>query len=250
MSPEQVQKIAAELNRRGVVSPRGSTWAVSAIYGCANKGSGVLNNELYAGRYVWNRSQWVKDPDTGKRQRIDRPKDEWSVTEAPDLRIIDQRTWDSVRRRLSGHRLLGGRGAGAPAKTLFGGLMRCPYCGGAMIAVNKSRYGCNMRSNRGSSVCKGMFVSREQTDKRLLSVIRDELLSSEALAQIEAQVHKVLSNRKASDSVAVNQGSSRVRELDQEIVRLVDAIASIGLSDSLKARLLKAEEEKRLFRSS
>ena len=59
------QRIAADLNARAIKTGRGGTWSVSALYGSPAKGSGVLNNELYIGRMVWNRSQWVKDPDTG-----------------------------------------------------------------------------------------------------------------------------------------------------------------------------------------
>lgn len=59
---ESCQRIAADLNARGVRGPRGGTWCVSALYGSPAKGAGVLNNELYIGRYVWNRSQWIKNP--------------------------------------------------------------------------------------------------------------------------------------------------------------------------------------------
>lgn len=45
--------IANELNRQDVPSPRGGNWAASAIYGHPVKGTGVLNNPLYIGRYVW-----------------------------------------------------------------------------------------------------------------------------------------------------------------------------------------------------
>ncbi len=55
----------AKLNAKGVPAPRGDSWAVSALYGNPLKGAGVVNNQLYAGTYVWNRSQWIKDPDTG-----------------------------------------------------------------------------------------------------------------------------------------------------------------------------------------
>jgi site-specific DNA recombinase len=30
-------------------------------------GTGILNNELYIGRLVWNRPANIKNPDTGKR---------------------------------------------------------------------------------------------------------------------------------------------------------------------------------------
>jgi len=56
------QRLVADLNGRHVPAPRGGTWAVSALYGSPNKGSGILNNKLYIGCYVWNRSKWTKDP--------------------------------------------------------------------------------------------------------------------------------------------------------------------------------------------
>jgi site-specific DNA recombinase len=31
------------------------------------RGTGIIQNELYAGRLVWNKVRMVKDPDTGKR---------------------------------------------------------------------------------------------------------------------------------------------------------------------------------------
>ncbi len=244
-----VQRIAADLNKKGVLSPRESTWAVSALYGCPKKGSGILNNELYAGRYIWNRSQWVKDPDSGKRQRIDRPQEEWKVTMLPELRIVDAETWKIVRERQDGPRVRGGRGSGSPARTLFGGMMRCPLCGGAMIAVNARSYGCNTRKDRGTEICKGINISREHLDNRMLGVIADELLSPAALRGLEAQIEKVLTERKRSDDCNIVAAKSRVTELEGEIKRLVDAIASIGISDALKARLTAAEAEQKRLQS-
>ena len=53
--------IAHELNRRGIPSPRGGTLASSALHGSAARGLGLLHNELYASRVIWNRRQWLKD---------------------------------------------------------------------------------------------------------------------------------------------------------------------------------------------
>jgi hypothetical protein len=89
---ESCQRIAADLNRRGIIGPRGGTWSVSALYGAPAKGAGILNNRLYVGEVVWNRSQWIKDPDTGKRVRMDRPRQEWQATSAPNFA-------SSIRRR-------------------------------------------------------------------------------------------------------------------------------------------------------
>ncbi|WP_087462555.1 recombinase family protein [Oleiphilus messinensis] len=77
-------------------------------YGSPSKGSGLLNNELYRGRHIWNRSQWLKDPDTGKRVRIERPESEWCVSERQDLRIVSDELWDGVRARFKESRYKGG----------------------------------------------------------------------------------------------------------------------------------------------
>src|SRR5829696_6953735 len=64
VSPEAIVKT---LNREGVAGPFGGAWSPSTIYGNAKRGTGILNNELYAGRLVWNRLHYLKNPDTGKR---------------------------------------------------------------------------------------------------------------------------------------------------------------------------------------
>jgi hypothetical protein len=45
----------------------GRRWNASTINGNAQRGAGLIFNELYAGRIVWNKVRMVKDPDTGKR---------------------------------------------------------------------------------------------------------------------------------------------------------------------------------------
>ena len=59
--------IAQTLNREKVSGPSGKAWGPSTIHGNRQRGTGILNNELYIGRLVWNRLRYMKDPDTGKR---------------------------------------------------------------------------------------------------------------------------------------------------------------------------------------
>ena len=59
--------IARRLNQEGVPGPHGRQWRDTAIRGHVTRGTGILNNELYVGRLVWNRLRYVKNPDTGKR---------------------------------------------------------------------------------------------------------------------------------------------------------------------------------------
>jgi DNA invertase Pin-like site-specific DNA recombinase len=196
---ESLQRIAADLNERSVPGPgrkrsKPSTWSVSALYGTPKDGSGLLNNELYIGRYVWNRREWVKDPDNPTRRtpRL-RSRQEWKTVERPDLRIISDELWQAVRARmLSPRRRSGQRGRSAPMRTLFGGLLRCSVCGGAMVAVQARSYGCAAHKERGLAVCRGTFAPRSETDARLVAELQKEILTPEAITNIEARVRSLL----------------------------------------------------------
>jgi hypothetical protein len=63
-------RIAFALNKDNVPGPDGSAWADTTIRGHVSRGTGILNNELYAGRLVWNRQRYLKDPSTGRFTNI------------------------------------------------------------------------------------------------------------------------------------------------------------------------------------
>src|SRR3954466_5805374 len=50
--------IARRLNQEGIPGPHGRRWRDSAIRGHVTRGTGLLNNELYLGRLVWNRLRY------------------------------------------------------------------------------------------------------------------------------------------------------------------------------------------------
>ena len=239
-----VQRLAHELNRLGIASARGGTWAVSAIYGRADRGSGVLNNELYIGKYVWNRGKYIKHPVTRKRIRQDNPESEWMIKPAPDLRIVSEELWLRAHERMRAPTREGGRGRGARPTTLFGGLLRCSICDGAVVAVSGTLYGCAARKDRGPSVCTGTFAKRDSTDKRLLALIREQLLAPGAIAEMHVQFKAALRALRAGSAGARESADKRRKELEGEIARLVDAIASVGVSSALAGRLKAAEAEK------
>jgi site-specific DNA recombinase len=97
-SPKQIAKT---LNREGVAGPFGGKWSPSTIYGNTKRGTGILNNELYIGRMVWNRLQYVKDPDTGKRVSRLNPSSVWITTDVPHLRIVPDELWSAANAKRS-----------------------------------------------------------------------------------------------------------------------------------------------------
>ena len=232
--------IVQQLNTRGVPSARGGTWAVSALIGASGTGLGMLNNEIYVGRVIWNRRQWLKDPETGRRRSVDRPQAEWQTRDAPELRLVSDALWHRVHARSS---LRGTRtGKGASPKTLFAGLLRCDTCAGAIVAIDARRYGCSVHKDRGASVCASALAwPREVVDRRLVAEVRDELMRPEAIAELQRTVRDVL--RTAASEDASEPARKRLQGLKGEIDRLVDGVARAGYSAALAGRLQAAEAE-------
>ena len=91
------RRIAGRLNAEGIPGPRGGPWNASTINGSRQRRNGILNNDLYIGRIIYNRQRFVKDPDTGKRISRPNPEHEWIKKDVPHLRIIDDETWKAVQ---------------------------------------------------------------------------------------------------------------------------------------------------------
>lgn len=242
--------IAHELNRQGVPAPRGGTWSVSAIHGSAARGLGLLNNALYAGRVIWNRRQWLKDPETGARRYVERPRSEWMEREAPELRIVAEPIWQATRRRMDVRIVRGAKTAAAQRgtrspRTLFGGMMVCPTCGGPIIAVDARRYGCSVHKDRGPAACAGdLTIPRQTLDTRLLAKIRDDMPQDEALAAMQQRVRAAIVEQLRRDGSASEDGRRRLAEIGEELGRLVDAMTRHGYSSVLGDRLRALEAER------
>ena len=93
------KRIALDLNAEGIPGPRGGAWSASTLNGNRARGTGILNNEMYVGRLVWNRLAYMKDPDSGRRRSRARTGQERIVTDVPALRIVDQNLWEAVKAR-------------------------------------------------------------------------------------------------------------------------------------------------------
>lgn len=242
------RQIADELNRLKVPSPRGGTWAHSAIYP-DSKGVGILANDLYRGVQVWNRTKWVKDPETGRRLRTMRPRGEWIVTEHPELRIVDQATWEACERRTLAMRsktanmsaaarkaAAGGRGP----KYLLSGLLKCGECGGAFVILDAYRYGCATHRNRGPAACSnGARIARSTTEEQLLESVKRDLLSERAFRAFEAEARRLLKDAQPDPSEA----RKVIAQAEKERDNILAAIRAGIVTPSTKAELERAEHQ-------
>ena len=127
--------IAADLNARRIpwnrTERRSSGWMGSGI-------RVILRNERYRGVIHWNTSEWKKDPDTGKRQRVMRSRAEWISHADESLRIISDALWERAQKRIQTTAEDGHWAApkGKP-KYLLSGLLRCADCGAHYVIANR-----------------------------------------------------------------------------------------------------------------
>jgi hypothetical protein len=148
------KRIAVELNMDGITAPGGGQWGFSTLNGNVSRGNGVLNNELYVGRLIWNRQHFIKAPETGKRQGRLNPKEDWIVQEVPELRIIDDVLWQAVKDRQA-KLLFKCDQTAIPTwdrrrpRYLLSGLVRCGRCGGGCAMISKDQLGCSAARNKG-----------------------------------------------------------------------------------------------------
>ena len=251
--------IARELNEMGVPSPRGGKWLQSAIYGDQDEGTGILNNWLYSGRCVWNRREWRKNPDTGKRTYVQRPESEWVIKEMDDLRIVSSELWDKVKARQAllkseqGERVkLGLRAASASgcstgrgSKYLFSGLLKCFQCGASFVMHSATSYACAKNINGGHAACSNHYrLPRRKVEKRLLEVIKQELLTPEASQQFMVEVKNELMSKAKDFHVDVEQAQTEVKKSQREIDNIMAAIKAGVLTESTREGLLVAEGRK------
>lgn len=176
--------IAQDLNRDGIAPPRGTQWNASTINGNAKRGNGIILNQVYVGTIVWNRLRMIKHPDTGRRISKVNPESEQHHAEAPQLRIIDDETWQAAQA------IKQARGGAHPYKAraprhLLSGLLRCAACGSGMSSYGRDSCGSvriRCSAEKESKSCPSPRTFRlDRIEALVLSTLREQLTSREAI---------------------------------------------------------------------
>jgi site-specific DNA recombinase len=125
-----LRELAHALNADRIASPRVRGWSVSAL-------QVLLANPIHRGERIFNCSERVKDHETRRRRRYERPESEWVRREEPALAIVEPATWwaarcEAERRRKTAKRDDAGKFTGGTegaksshARQLLAGLCAC-----------------------------------------------------------------------------------------------------------------------------
>ena len=243
--------IAKQLNERNIPSPSGKGWGQSTINGNRERGTGILNNELYIGRMVWNRLTYMKDPDSGKRVSRPNPEADWIIRDVPDLAIVEPDLWLAVKdrqqslelRRTKSNAKQPGMWDRRRPKYLFSGLMKCGVCGGGYSKVSKDHFGCSTARNKGT--CNNRrTIRRDLLEDTVLNGLQHHLMDPELAALFAEEYTRELNTHRIERNTTRDAHKAEFERVDAELDKLVDAICDGIPAIKVKDRMWELEHRK------
>jgi site-specific DNA recombinase len=242
------RRIAFELNADGVPCPSGGGWGPSTINGNSARGTGILNNELYVGRLVWNRLRYAKNPDTGKRvSRLNLPE-QWVTHEVPHCRIVSDELWQAVKSRQA----LVGRNtrpdndqrrsfwAAQRPKTLLSGLTRCGLCGGAYTKISATQLGCATARNKGTCSNR-QNIRLDRLEAQILNGLKKQLLDPELYKAFAQAFYAELNRLRINEGTHIAAAEQELAQIARKLRQLVDAIGDGGHARTLMVEVHRLE---------
>jgi DNA invertase Pin-like site-specific DNA recombinase len=239
-SPKQIAKA---LNAEGVRGPHGGLWSPSTIHGNARRHNGILHNELYVGRLVWNRQRFLKDPDTGKRIARMNPTSEWITKDVPELRIIDDELWNGVQARYASvqHKWKSGEEGKRfnqfrRPKYLFSGLTKCGECGAGFIVYSREQLGCFGTRDRGTCT-NNLTISRQEVEQRVLRALQEKLMRQDFFEEFCREFAKEMNRLRMEQRAGMASAKRELARISPRIKKLLDLM----LDDQIDVEEGKAE---------
>lgn len=239
--------IAMRLNSESVPGPQGSEWGPSTIHGNPKRGTGILNNELYVGKLVWNRLRYLKDPDTGKRVSRLNPESEWAVQDVPELRIVDQNLWELVKQRQNQLALEPGTRPGdnlplndrRRPKHLFTGLIKCGCCGGGYSMISKDMLGCTNARSKGT--CDNRLnIRRDTLEASILNGLDKHLMEPELFKEFCDEFTREVNKARMEARVSIEAAQAELKRVEREHEKILD----LYLKDAMPVEMLKERSSK------
>jgi site-specific DNA recombinase len=237
--------IGKMLNAERVPGPRGKAWSPSTIHGHAGRGTGILNNELYIGRLIWNRQRFVKDPDSRKRVARLNPVDAWIIAEVPQLRLIDDSLWQAAKARQASTRytMQAGIVRARRPKYLFSGLTQCESCGGGFVLSSHDLLTCFNARTRGTCANR-RSIKRQDVEARVLCAMRERFFEPGAFAAFCEGFTAEMNLQRREHRAQMAGARRELAMAEREIGKLVQAIKDELLTlEARKATLTTALAE-------
>jgi len=254
-----VNILNSELKEMGSPKPpRGKYWAVSTLLGSKKRYRGILNNELYIGRYYWNRIKHKRNPQTGKKKTEIKDRNEWLVISKPELQIVSDELWEKAKsRQRKIKKLTDGRytkGKALYSGNLLTGILRCGECGGNVVIVSGGRYakyGCSNHWNKGESVCGNEIkIRKEDLEGSIINSLKFDFRNNVYIRYLTERVNTLIAkeHRETRQKWRKEALSDYLKKTEKEIENLLEAIKAGIITETVREKLFEAEKKKQEIR--
>ena len=234
--------------------PRGDYWRVSTIIGSKKDFRGILNNEIYIGKYTWNKTSSRRNPENGKKKRILKETDKWISILKPELKIISDELWQKVKQRQRYLKeITNGKYTKAKkiyARNLFSGLMSCGICQGNIVIVSGgkyAKYGCSNNWNKGFSVCENTAkIDKNRIELEILQALKLDFRNDKFINYLFKKVNAIIRAKfKENKNVLMYRAlKDELKKINREIDNFINAIKAGIITESVKNQLILSEKRK------
>jgi site-specific DNA recombinase len=235
--------IAKRLNDEAVPGPTGGGWRMTTITGDRQRMNGMLQNEIYIGNIVHNRTSKVRDPKTRKTLIRPNPESEWERQSVPHLRIIDDALWGRVQARKASMAGKRPETQKSPQK-LLSGLAKCGVCGGGYVVSSKTYWACG-RNKDGGMCNNAKRIRGDFLESRVLNGLSDHLMQPDHVALYVAERHKEQARLAGNSAKIRGRIDTELAKVEQRIGNLVAAVAAGGSEFSEITDALAIERTRR-----
>ncbi|QDM41945.1 hypothetical protein C0V74_06230 [Altererythrobacter sp. TH136] len=159
-----------------------------------------------------------------------------------DLRIVDPKLVDQVRREIGNRRRVGAAPSNR-ARHLLSGLIRCGECGGNYTIAGKDYYRCSRNRERGTCNSAGS-IRAAQIEGPVLAALQTRLLTPDLVKLFTEEFRREVDRLNRSHGEAEAQAKKRLSALETEIVNLAQHFLAGTVSATLAAMLADREAEK------
>ena len=229
-------KIAEILNNEGIKTKRNCSFTQNSI-------SRILTNPIYTGKII-NCKEQISDFLTSKREKND--KDNWIITDKPEIRIIDDETFKMAEKILEERKnSFFNKHERQSNKHLFSTLIKCKNCGSSFRRCERKykntyvTWVCSQRNSKGKDSCPNAVTIGEEDLKDSLkkyfcSLIKNE---DEAIKCIVKEFNKIYKSQN-ENSNSEKDIKSKIDKTNKQREKIINVYEDELISrDEMRKRL-------------
>ncbi|MEG8041884.1 recombinase zinc beta ribbon domain-containing protein [Sphingomonas sp. LR59] len=194
------------------------------------------------------RREWRRNPDSEKRERRYRLRDqsEWVEIAVPDLRIIDDTLFEAARDEIERRKrpaTTSSTVGSKRAKHLLSGLIRCGCCGANYTISGKDYYRCAGQKER-VTCGNRVSVRKEPLEAATLAVLQEHLLTENHVRLFIEEFEHEMQRLGRQDAGMEHAAQHRLKQVTTELDNLYQNLLAGIASPVLRAMIAEREAEK------